>query len=252
MTTLSTRAGPQPSRPPVNFDRRPMLVFWETTRARVLACCHCRASATTGAQPVAASGVKAVSISLDGAGPATYDGVRGIGGHFDATIAVLRDLVASGVTVQVNTTVMRANVTELADVAGLVAGTGSQIWEVFFLVHVGRGGGGRRDLRRRARERVPLPLRRVRVRIRGADRGGAVLPPRRRGTPGGLLSARQRALRRPGQPPGSRPWPAHQAAERAHLPDPRRQGNTVRRATMARSTRPGSCRSASAISAPGR
>ena len=139
MTTLSTRAGPQPSRPAVNFDRRPMLVFWETTRARVLACCHCRASATTGAQPVAASGIKAVSISLDGAGPATYDGVRGIGGHFDATIAVLRDLVASGVTVQVNTTVMRANVTELADVAGLVAGTGSQIWEVFFLVHVGRG-----------------------------------------------------------------------------------------------------------------
>ena len=211
MTTLATRAGARPSRTAVNFDQRPMLVFWETTRACLLACRHCRASATTGAPPgelshaegrdlieqvagfgrphpilvftggdclmrpdlfdlvdyatslgvptalspsvtpltgdmidlIADSGVKAVSISLDGAGPATHDGIRGIDGHFDATVAVLRDLVASGVTVQVNTTVMRANVSELADIAGLVARTGSHVWEVFFLVHVGRGVAAR-------------------------------------------------------------------------------------------------------------
>jgi radical SAM protein with 4Fe4S-binding SPASM domain len=47
--------------------------------------------------------------------------------------------VAAGVTVQINTTVMRANVRELAQVARLVRQTGSHIWEVFFLVHVGRG-----------------------------------------------------------------------------------------------------------------
>jgi MoaA/NifB/PqqE/SkfB family radical SAM enzyme len=52
---------------------------------------------------------------------------------------VIRDLVSAGVKVQVNTTVMAGNVDELADIATLVAGTGTQMWEVFFLVQVGRG-----------------------------------------------------------------------------------------------------------------
>ncbi|MFZ5850993.1 MAG: TIGR04053 family radical SAM/SPASM domain-containing protein [Actinomycetota bacterium] len=192
----------------IDYARRPMLVFWETTRACPLACRHCRASAQlqplpgqldpaeglalvdqvagfgrprpvlvfTGGDcllradlfdlvdhavglgiPVALSpsvsplldpatvrriadrGVKAVSVSLDGATPATHDTVRGIPGHFAQTVAALRDLVAQGLTVQVNTTVMRGNVTELADVARILRDTGVHIWEVFFLVHVGRG-----------------------------------------------------------------------------------------------------------------
>ena len=207
MSTPATLTRLRPRRPAVNFDQRPMLVFWETTRACLLACRHCRASATTEPPPgelshaegralighvagfgrphpvlvftggdclmrpdlfdlveyatslgvpaalspsvapllgdladlIARSGVKAVLVSLDGASPATHDSVRAIGGHFDATVTALRDLVACGVTVQVNTTVMRANVEELAGVARLVASAGAHIWEVFFLVHVGRG-----------------------------------------------------------------------------------------------------------------
>src|SRR5664280_3219195 len=88
------------------------------------------------------SGVKAVSISLDGAVPATHDGVRGIPGHFQDTIAAIQALHAAGLTVQVNTTVMRANVDELADIAALVTRTKAHIWEVFFLVQVGRGMAG--------------------------------------------------------------------------------------------------------------
>ena len=195
-------------RPHLNFDQRPMLVFWEVTRACQLACKHCRASATmdplpgelttaegftlidqvagfgrpfpilvlTGGDcllrpdlfelvehanglgvPVAlspsvtpsltpamidrmvTSGVKAVSLSLDGALPATHDGVRGIPGHFEDTIKAITALSAAGLTVQVNTTVMRANLDELADVADLIARAGAHIWEVFFLVQVGRG-----------------------------------------------------------------------------------------------------------------
>jgi radical SAM protein len=192
----------------LNFDQRPMLVFWEVTRACQLACKHCRASATmdplpgelttaegftlidqvagfgrpfpilvlTGGDcllrpdlfelvehanglgvPVAlspsvtpsltpamidrmvTSGVKAVSLSLDGALPATHDGVRGIPGHFEDTIKAITALSAAGLTVQVNTTVMRANLDELADIADLIARAGAHIWEVFFLVQVGRG-----------------------------------------------------------------------------------------------------------------
>ena len=88
---------------------------------------------------IAASDVKAVSVSLDGADAATHDGIRGIPGHFTATVTAIRDLVAAGVTVQVNTTVMTANAAQLADVAGVVAATGAHMWEVFFLVEVGRG-----------------------------------------------------------------------------------------------------------------
>jgi len=192
----------------VDYAQRPMLVFWEVTRACLLACAHCRASATPDALPgelgteegrrlidqvagfgrpypilvltggdcllrkdtfelveyanslgvpvamspsvtpmltdeaihtMVESGVKAVSLSLDGATAATHDGVRGIPGHFDQTIPAIRALVAAGLKVQINTTVMRANVDELADIAALMAQTGVHIWEVFFLVHVGRG-----------------------------------------------------------------------------------------------------------------
>jgi radical SAM protein len=198
----------QAPRAHLNFDQRPMLVFWEVTRACQLACKHCRASATAGALPgelntaegfhlidqvaglgrpypilvltggdcllrtdlfelvehanglsvpvalspsvtpsltptmidkMVTSGVKAVSISLDGAVPATHDGVRGISGHFEDTIKAISALSTAGLTVQVNTTVMQANVDELADVADLIARAGAHIWEVFFLVQMGRG-----------------------------------------------------------------------------------------------------------------
>lgn len=88
---------------------------------------------------IVASGVKAVSISLDGAVAATHEGVRGIPGHFDDSVQSIRALVAAGLTVQINTTVMRANADELADIAALIANLGVNIWEVFFLVQVGRG-----------------------------------------------------------------------------------------------------------------
>jgi radical SAM protein len=88
---------------------------------------------------IAGSGVAAVSVSLDGACPATHEGVRGVPGHFDATVAAIRALVETGLNVQVNTTVMRANVDELGDIAALLAREGVRVWEVFFLVAVGRG-----------------------------------------------------------------------------------------------------------------
>jgi len=207
MSSVGAIAG-RVERGSLDFDQRPLLVFWETTRACLLACKHCRASAmaepldgeltreqghaliaqvaafgkpypilvltggdvlmrpdayelaaaaaalgiptcmspsvtpmlTAGAiGRVVEAGVKAVSISLDGAQAATHEGIRGIDGHFDKTLEAIRSLVAAGLRVQVNTTVMKRNVDELADVAALVAALGAQMWEVFFLVGVGRG-----------------------------------------------------------------------------------------------------------------
>jgi radical SAM protein len=192
----------------LNLDERPMLVFWETTKACLLACRHCRASAipqplpgeltsaegrrlvrsltdfgrphpvlvltggdvlmrpdsfelatyasslsipvafapsvTPKLTPEAAcrmrdAGVKAVSISLDGASAATHEGIRGIDGHFERTIEAIAMLREHGLVVQVNTVAMRENVRELPDVAVLLDRAGVNVWEVFLLVKTGRG-----------------------------------------------------------------------------------------------------------------
>ncbi len=84
-------------------------------------------------------GVRSVSISLDGSGPQSHDAVRGIPGHFDQTMAALAMMRDMGFRLQVNTTVMNRNAHELADVLSLLRSVGVSIWEVFFLVGVGRG-----------------------------------------------------------------------------------------------------------------
>jgi len=83
--------------------------------------------------------VRVVSISLDGATPTTHDGVRGVEGHFAETVTAVRRLRAGGLTVQVNTVVMRDTVEELPAIARIVKESGASIWEVFFLIRVGRG-----------------------------------------------------------------------------------------------------------------
>ena len=192
----------------MDFDRRPILVFWETTKACGLACRHCRASAiphplagelstgdgerlldqithfgsprpvlvATGGDvlmradvdrlaaraaalklPLALApsvtsrltaertralhqlGVKICSISLDGATAAAHDRIRGVAGHFKATLAAICMLRAEGITVQVNSVVMRETVAELPAIARIVKDAGAAIWELFFLVQTGRG-----------------------------------------------------------------------------------------------------------------
>ena len=85
-------------------------------------------------------GVKAVSISLDGAQAATHDGVRGIAGHFDATIARdprpgPRGPQGSGQYDGDD----RPTPGSWPTSPRWRPATGAHIWEVFFLVHVGRG-----------------------------------------------------------------------------------------------------------------
>jgi radical SAM protein len=190
-----------------DYDQKPLLLFWEMTRACPLACAHCRAHAQpcaapgelsaeegarfladvagfgkpspilvmTGGDPLSRPdlferiaqahaqgtrvalapavspallaaiprlkelGVRAISISLDGAIAETHEGIRRVPGHFAETLEALRALVAAGFMVQVNTTVMRRNANELADLAALLHRLGVDVWEVFYLVHVGRG-----------------------------------------------------------------------------------------------------------------
>jgi radical SAM protein len=84
-------------------------------------------------------GVDIMSVSLDGASPKTHDRLRGIPGTWRDTIEALHCARRFGLRAQVNTTVMRSNVQELADIFHIVKETGAVAWEVFFLIRTGRG-----------------------------------------------------------------------------------------------------------------
>jgi len=190
------------------LDEKPLLVFWETTKACPLACIHCRANAITrplpgelshaealdlirqvaefgrpypvlvltGGDPLMRSdlwelveearslgipvamapspsrqllenidnivreGVSAVSISIDHPDPVVHDSVRRYQGSWEAATTAVRELLRRGVSVQVNTAVMRSTVRGLPGMARLLRELGVRTWEVFYLVPVGRAG----------------------------------------------------------------------------------------------------------------
>jgi Predicted Fe-S oxidoreductases len=190
------------------LDEKPLLVFWETTKACPLACIHCRANAITrplpgelshaealdlirqvaefgrpypvlvltGGDPLMRSdlwelveearslgipvamapspsrqllenidnivreGVSAVSISIDHPDPEVHDRVRRYQGSWEAATTAVRELLRRGVSIQVNTAVMRSTVRGLPGMARLLRELGVRTWEVFYLVPVGRAG----------------------------------------------------------------------------------------------------------------
>ncbi|MEZ0346079.1 MAG: TIGR04053 family radical SAM/SPASM domain-containing protein [Infirmifilum sp.] len=192
----------------INFDERPILIFWELTKACKLRCRHCRAEAIpeplpgelseeealalleditgfghplpvlilTGGDPLMRRDLRriverahslgfrmgiapavtellnreaveffkrygmAVSISLDGM-EGTHDYIRNVEGSFKRTVSALEMVASYGLTLQVNTLVCKETVNDLPRVAKLLRDLGVRIWELFFLVKVGRGVG---------------------------------------------------------------------------------------------------------------
>jgi MoaA/NifB/PqqE/SkfB family radical SAM enzyme len=84
-------------------------------------------------------GVRAASLSLDGASPETYDTFRGVPGTFETALRIWGWFREIGYKVQINTTVTRLNVRELPAIARMVLERGAMTWSVFFLVRTGRG-----------------------------------------------------------------------------------------------------------------
>jgi radical SAM protein with 4Fe4S-binding SPASM domain len=91
------------------------------------------------ARMIADSGVKRVSISLDGADAATHDTFRGIPGAFDAALYGFRNLKEAGMSVQINTTIARHNAHQLPHVLELAKAVGADALHTFLLVPVGCG-----------------------------------------------------------------------------------------------------------------
>ncbi|HYG98925.1 MAG TPA: radical SAM protein [Terriglobales bacterium] len=91
------------------------------------------------ATKIVASGVKRVSISLDGADAETHDTFRGIPGAFEAAIYGLRNLKQLGMQVQINMTIARHNADQLPAVLDLAKNLGADALHTFLLVPVGCG-----------------------------------------------------------------------------------------------------------------
>lgn len=91
------------------------------------------------ADRIKSSGIKRVSISLDGADATTHDSFRGIPGAFDAAIYGMKNLQKVGVSVQINTTIARHNAHQLPAVLELARRLGADALHTFLLVPVGCG-----------------------------------------------------------------------------------------------------------------
>jgi len=91
------------------------------------------------AEKIAAAAVHRVSVSLDGADAATHDWFRRIAGSFDRALAGIGHLRAVGVPVQINMTLTRHNVGQIAALFALAEQVGAIALHVFALVPVGCG-----------------------------------------------------------------------------------------------------------------
>jgi heme b synthase len=85
------------------------------------------------------AGISRVSISLDGARPETHDRFRGVPGAWADAVRGIRLLRASGVSVQINSTVAKHNVGEIDDMLALALELGCDALHIFMLVPVGCG-----------------------------------------------------------------------------------------------------------------
>jgi radical SAM protein with 4Fe4S-binding SPASM domain len=88
---------------------------------------------------IADTGFSRVAISLDGAVPATHDAFRGLPGSHALALRGLRNLREEGVSVQINSTIAKHNVSELPALLDLALEIGADALHLFMLVPVGCG-----------------------------------------------------------------------------------------------------------------
>lgn len=90
-------------------------------------------------EKLADAGVKRIALSLDGATPTAHDDFRGEEGSFARVRQAANQAREAGVEIQINTTVTATTVSDLPDIAEMVEEFDAAMWEVFFLVPIGRG-----------------------------------------------------------------------------------------------------------------
>ena len=84
------------------------------------------------------SGIKRISISLDGADSKTHDEFRQVPGAYEGALNGIKWVKASGIEFQINTTITKQNWTQIDDIIALAINLGAVVCDFFFLVSTGR------------------------------------------------------------------------------------------------------------------
>jgi len=85
------------------------------------------------------AGTVRLGISLDGSTPEIHDKFRGLQGAYARTIQAIEWANEAGLPIQVHTTISRHNVDDMDNLVALFEKLAIVMWNVFFLVPVGRG-----------------------------------------------------------------------------------------------------------------
>lgn len=85
------------------------------------------------------SGIKRISISLDGSTRESHDRFRGVNGAFDEALNGIRLAKEAGIEFQINTTITKTNLEEIPKILSLAESLGAVAHHIFLLVPTGRG-----------------------------------------------------------------------------------------------------------------
>jgi len=85
------------------------------------------------------AGLVRLGISLDGSTPEIHDTFRGLPGAWERTIQAIKWANEAGIPIQVHSTISRHNAHDLDNLCNLFEKLNIVMWNVFFLVPVGRG-----------------------------------------------------------------------------------------------------------------
>ena len=91
------------------------------------------------AKELVGSGIKRISISIDGKDAESHDLLRGVPGAFDGAIFGVENAKKAGLPFQINSTITRRNMEELPEIEDMVKGLKAAAHHLFLLVPTGRG-----------------------------------------------------------------------------------------------------------------
>jgi MoaA/NifB/PqqE/SkfB family radical SAM enzyme len=87
------------------------------------------------------AGIRRVSISIDGKDAKHHDAFRHVPGAFEGAMAGIEAMKKAGLEFQVNTTITRLNLDQIADIMNMAVRIGAAAHHIFLLVPTGRGKG---------------------------------------------------------------------------------------------------------------
>ncbi|ACN15889.1 PpqE2 [Desulforapulum autotrophicum HRM2] len=86
-----------------------------------------------------ASGIKRISISIDGATKESHDRFRGVEGAYDGALNGIARAKEAGIDFQINTVITQTNLKEIPSILALAESLGAVAHHIFLLVPTGRG-----------------------------------------------------------------------------------------------------------------